>query len=437
MAGSTVRDLYDLRLTTSPAAGTAYNRGVRNLLRVHTGGLAGVAESVALDPTFAVGHATLALLGHEFCAPVDIESRLRAAARHAPRAQQRERSHVHAITAHIHGDPAPLIQHLASYPRDALLLSVAVPTIAFAGVTAVPAESWAIVERAQPAYTDDTWYTGLLAFVRQEQGRWEEAMTLACASLERDPAAGHSVHARTHVHYETGDHAAGLSWLDGWIQDAGVTADNLTHFAWHAGLHELSMGDYEAVRRRYSGELAPSRSTGCRALVDSCSLLWRWAISPDASDVPTVHEVMAGIDDGLLHTPPTAFMALHAAVTLCAAQDTSALERLERWSARHPDPTYRQVISPLAAALRLLAVGRPGPAADRLGDLRTSLWRLGGSDAQREVVEDTEIAALLAAERYPDACRLIDRRLDRRQCRRDESYRELAVAGLLEPSVRS
>ena len=50
-----------------------------------------------------------------------------------------------------------------------MLLSVAVPTIAFAGVTTVPQESWAIVERPQPAYGDDWWYAGLLAFVRQEQ----------------------------------------------------------------------------------------------------------------------------------------------------------------------------------------------------------------------------------------------------------------------------
>jgi hypothetical protein len=431
MGSGSAADLYGLRLTTSRPAAAAYNRGVRALLRVQSGGLVAVAESVALDPTFAIGHATLALLGHEYCAPIDVAARLRIAADHARRADDRERSHVYAVARHVAGDSAPLIAHLNAYPRDALLLSVAVPTIAFAGVTTVPAESWAIVERAAPAYGGDCWYSGLLAFVRQEQRRWDEAMNLACRSLAVDPTAGHSVHARTHVHYETGDHQAGLDWLDDWIRMEGLTADNLTHFSWHAALHELSMGDLEAVRRRYDGQLGPPHAEGCRALVDSCSLLWRWSISPGADDVPRVHDVLQHIDHGLLHAPPTPFVALHSAVTLCATGDIEGLGELERWCRGQPDPTYAEVVSPLAAALRLLAEGEPGKAADRLGSLRSALWRLGGSDAQREVVEDTEIAALLAAGRYSAALSLIDTRLDRRTCRRDESYREMAAAGLL------
>jgi hypothetical protein len=430
MSDEAARDLYGLRLTASPAAAAAYNRGVRNLLRVRSGALTHLAEAVALDPTFALGHSALALLGHEFCAPVDVGARLRAAQLHARRGDERERSHAYAVDRHIAGDSAPLIVHLQMYPRDALLLSVAVPTIAFAGVTQVPAESWAIVERAQPAYGDDWWYTGLLAFIRQEQRRWDEAMALACRSLTVDPTAGHSVHARTHVHYETGDHEAGLSWLDDWITANRMTTDNLSHFSWHAALHELSNGDFEGLRARYADQLAPDHVDGCRALVDSCSLLWRWTITPDAADVPGIHEPMRTVGHQLLHAPPTAFVALHSAVALCAAGDVEGLEELGRWASRHADSTYSEVVSPLAAALRLLSDGRPGPAADQLAALRGVLWRVGGSDAQREVIEDTEIAALLAAGRCAEACVLIDRRLDRRHCRRDESYRELAAAGI-------
>ena len=57
------------------------------------------------------------------------------------------------------------------------------------------------------------------AFVRQEQRRWDEAMRLSCASLELEPAAGHSVHARTHVHYETGE---ALPDLARWSAETGV-----------------------------------------------------------------------------------------------------------------------------------------------------------------------------------------------------------------------
>ena len=79
------RDLYGATLTTGTAAADAYNSGVRELLALRTGALAPVAASLAHDPTFALGHAALALLGHELCAAVDVAARLRDAERHAAR----------------------------------------------------------------------------------------------------------------------------------------------------------------------------------------------------------------------------------------------------------------------------------------------------------------------------------------------------------------
>ena len=136
-----ITDYYGLGLTTGDQPAHAYNVGVGALLRLHGGALEAVSRAVALDPTFALGHAALALLGHEFCAPVDVERRLDAARLHARRSTPRERSHVHAVDRHVHGDPAPLLRHLEQWPADALLLSVAMPTIAFTGATTVPAQA--------------------------------------------------------------------------------------------------------------------------------------------------------------------------------------------------------------------------------------------------------------------------------------------------------
>ena len=213
------RDPYGYALTTSPEAAAAYNRGRRwTCSGCGPGRSPSLAASIAHDPTFALGHAALALLGHELCAAVDIQARLRDAVA-ARRARDRARAQPRARRGQPRrpATPRPLVAHLAAYPLDALLLSTAVPTIAFAGVTEVPAEAWSIVERAIPAYGDDWWFTGLLAFVRQEQGRFDEAMELSCRSLAVEPGAGHSAHARAHAHYETGDHHAGLAWMDaGW-----------------------------------------------------------------------------------------------------------------------------------------------------------------------------------------------------------------------------
>jgi pentatricopeptide repeat protein len=417
------RDTYGHRLTCSPEAADAYNRGVDRLLRLGTGAEQSVATAIALDPTFALGHATLALLGHEMCAAVDVQSRIQDAVALAPRATERERSHVHAVAAHLRGDSRAIVRHLETYPRDAVLLSTAVPTIAFAGVTEVPQEAWDIVERAAPAYGDDWWFTGLLAFVRQEQLRFDEAMDLSCRSLAEVPDAGHSAHARAHAHYETGDHVAGLAWMDDWVRGAGAQTDSLSHFSWHAALHELSLGDLDAVRRRYDEQLLPERGLGCRALVDSGSLLFRWALTPGVGDVPDIAAVAAATPESTLRRPATPFVAMHSAVVLLALDDMTGLGSLERWAAAHDHPTHRQVVAPLAGALRALGHGDSAGAADRLAALQGQTWRLGGSDAQREIIEETRIAALLRAGRFDEARQLLDDRLDRRHSPRDARWR--------------
>jgi tetratricopeptide (TPR) repeat protein len=427
------RDDYGYPLTTSTAAAAAYTAGVHDLLRLRRDAHVRIAAALAHDPTFAVAHADLALLGHEMCVDVDIASRLDDARRLAGRATERERSHVHAIERHLQGDHEPLVAHLTAYPRDAVLLSVAMPTIAFAGVTEVPAEAWAIVEDAAPSYGDDPWFLGLLAFVRQEQRRYDDAMALSCQALAADPTSGHAAHARAHAHYETGDHVAGLAWMDAWVTGEGADTESLTHFSWHAALHELSLGDLEAVRKRYTEQLQPRHAVGCRALVDTGSMLYRWALTPDAEAVPGLEEVARVTGRGVLEAPATAFLGMHAAVTLLAINDLDGLRRLSTRCASHPHAAQREMVAPLADALLVLGSGRASEAADLLGALAPQCWRFGGSDAQREIVEETRIAALLRAERYDDARILLDARLDRRPSPRDSRWREVAASQITKP----
>ncbi|WP_211349120.1 pyridine nucleotide-disulfide oxidoreductase [Nocardioides litoris] len=417
------RDRYGLALTTGPEAAAAYCRGLDDLLCLRSGSAGAFAASIVLDPTFALGHAALALVGHDLCVEVDVVSRMRDAERWADRGTERERSHVAAVLAHLRGDSRPVVDHLARFPVDALLLSAAVPTIAFAGVTEVPQEAWAIVEAAAPAYGDDWWYAGLLAFTRQEQGRFDEALDLACASLAEQPDAGHSAHARAHVHYETGDHAAGLRWMDGWVTGEGAAMESLSHFSWHAALHELSTGDLGAVRRRYDAQLRPELATGCRALVDTGSLLLRWALTPGAEDVPGLDRVAVAVGRDVLVRPATPFLGMHAAATLLALGDGPGLASLATWATAHGHPTQREVVAPLARALGELHRGRASTAADELARLAGSVRRVGGSDAQRELVEEIRVAALLRADRWDEARDLLDRRLDRRPSARDAAWR--------------
>ncbi|TIC81076.1 lycopene cyclase [Nocardioides sp. GY 10127] len=432
------RDLLGLPLSTTAEAAATYNAGLERVLRLQAGGERLIAEAVVLDPDLAVGHAALALLGHEAGADVDVPRAL-AAARGAleRRGDERERSFVAVVASRVADARAggqALTRHVAAHPRDALAVSAAVPTIAFSGVTDLQREAWDLVEGLAPAYGDHWWYHSLLAFTRQDQGRLEEAGLLAESALACEPASGHAVHALSHVFYESGEHRPGLDWLDAWIERSGRDADHRSHFSWHAALHELALGDTEAVRRRYYAQLAPPTTGGVRLLVDAVSLLWRWQLTtsgwPGSEELPPppVEAALAAVDPVLLTRPSTPFGALHAAIALAAAGHRDRLERLRRRCRESDDAVTSGVVAPLCEALAAMVEERHAQAADQLVDLLPRLVLVGGSAAQREVVEEALLLCLARSGRPERAATLLDRRLDRRPSPLDRRRRGALAA---------
>ena len=413
------RDCMGEPLTTTREAAAAFDRGLQAVMRVQSGAAEAFTEAAVLDPGFALAHAALAMLGHEGGEDVDVTMSLsaaRLALEHG--ATDRERSLVRVVEARVHdcrGTGArELLRHVGEHPRDVLAVSAAVPTIAFSGVTDIQQEAWDLVEGLGPAYAGHWWHRSLLAFVRQDQQRYDEAATVADEVLALEPAAGHAVHARAHVYYETGDHAAGLAWLDPWIGTCGRRATHRAHYSWHAALHELSAGDIDAVRRRYLAQLAPPAVTGVRGLVDSASLLWRCTVTGSAAELPPVDDVLRHAGDELVDRPATPFTAMHSAVALAAAGDAARLHGLRRHAATAADAVMREVVAPLCDGLTAVVDARWDDAVRTLRPLLPRLTPVGGSLAQREIVEDTYLFALVGAGRCEQAVALLDARLDRR-----------------------
>jgi hypothetical protein len=146
--------------------------------------------------------------------------------------------------------------------------------------------------------------------------------------------------------------------------------------------------------------------------------------------VPGLTQVAALAGRDVLERPSTPFLAMHSAVTLLALDDRPGLDALERWAAGHAHPTQREVVAPLARALSQLARGRYSEGADALAELAGPSRRLGGSDAQREILEETRIAALVRADRLDEARVVLDARLDRRHSPRDRHWRDQCLAAL-------
>lgn len=450
------RDPLGLPLSTTADAAAAFNAGLERVMRLQEGGAERMLQATELDPGFAIAHAALAMLGHEGGAAVNVGASLRRAHRAASvRADDRERSFVQTVSqrvADVRGAGArALLAHIAQHPRDVLAVSAAVPTIAFSGVTDIQQEAWDLVEGLGSAYGDHWWYISLLAFTRQDQGRFDEAGQLAESALSCEPSSGHSVHAASHVNYETGQHESGRAWLDHWVAESGRSASHRAHFSWHAALHELSLGDTEAVRRRYYTQLMPPTVTGVRALVDTASLLWRWHITTSAWDdalsvglsdrhtaafpgecpIPPIDAVLRVVDEELRHRPQTPFVALHAALVCAVSRDLATLHELRRHCRTSSDPTMRTTVAAVCSALLAAGEERWADAAGTLSDVQPGLARVGGSAAQREIIEETLLYCLVRDGQAERARALLDGRLGRRSSpldlRRCQSLQETAA----------
>ncbi len=440
------RDPLGLPLSTTAEAATAYNAGLERVMQLQSGAEDLLREATRIDPDFAMAHAALAMLGHEAGAAADVRSSLSAARRALrKRGDDRERSLVDVVGRRVRdarrGGAAALRRHIDAYPRDVLAVSAAVPTIAFSGIIDVQQEAWELVERLAPAYGDHWWYISLLAFTRQDQGRYDDAGLLAESALSCKPSSGHAVHAQTHVLYETGQHETGRVWLDHWVAESGRSASHRAHFSWHAALHELALGDTEAVRRRYYSQLAPPAVTGVRALVDSASLLWRWHVTTSAWDdaeapPPPVEPVLAAVPRDLLVHPGTPFTALHAAVALAAAGDTGGLAALTSHCRAARETPTRAVVAPVCGGLLAAAEHDWGRAAAILAGVLPALATVGGSAAQREVVEETLLLCWVNAADAGDADAVVRARalLDARLERRDSPLDTRRCARLLAPA---
>jgi uncharacterized NAD(P)/FAD-binding protein YdhS len=428
------RDPLGLPLSATAEAAASFNAGLERVMRLQNGAEELLRDATLLDPDFALAHAALAMLGHEAGASADVTASLEEARRAVRvRGDDRERSLIDVIGRRVtdvrRSGAQALKVHISSYPRDVLAVSAAVPTIAFSGVTDLQQEAWELVEGLAPAYGDHWWYISLLAFTRQDQSRFEEAGLLAESALACEPSSGHAVHAQTHVMYETGQHEEGRVWLDHWITETGRSAGYRAHFAWHAALHELALGDLDAVRRRYQEHLAPPAVTGIRALIDSASLLWRWKL--DAGDLsagtaqlpPSIGPVLAAIEPALLSRPQTPFTALHAAIALAANDDLAGLEALRRHCRNSPDASMRTAVTAVCDALIAVCEQRWATAWALIEQLLPGLVHIAGSAAQREVFEETLLFSLIKDGQNDRARDLLHSRLARRHSPLDQRRR--------------
>ncbi|HEY7204130.1 MAG TPA: hypothetical protein VIA61_07540 [Methylomirabilota bacterium] len=427
-------DRYGLVVSTdSPTARDRFQDGMDRLLGYAPGAEECLAEAVAADPDLAVAHAGLALLAMVQGDAATTRRAIARAQQAVTGATRRERQQIEALGAFAAGDSARgfalVDEHVAEFPRDAVLVNQTSSAIALAGRPDREQHRVAFLERLAPAYGDDWWFQSALSFTYHEVDRFEESRRLSEASLRQYPGNASAAHNLAHIAFETLDIAGGAAFLDGWMGGYDRRAHFHCHLAWHQAMFALHEGRYARALEIFDRDIVGA-SNPRSTMTDGTALLWRIRLDR-ASEQPLPWRALADIA-GRVSRPGYLFGEAHAALAYAAGGDEAALTRLKdglRALDAKGHPFAGRVVLPLVEGASAFAAGDFAEALRCFEPVEAEIHRIGGSHAQWEIFEETMIVCYLETERYDDATRLVRRRLARRASPRDRRWLERAQAG--------
>jgi tetratricopeptide (TPR) repeat protein len=410
-----------------------YMAGIDQALAMQMGAQASFEAALAVDETCAMAHIALSREFQYRGKTAEAQASKDKAVQCMQGVTRREQQHIIALARAVEGDgPTALAlirEHVQEFPRDAFLLKQAdgpFGLIGFGGSQDRLEANFALLDSVADAYGEDWWFLSAYAFAHNELGRHETARRLVQRALALHPQSGHSAHTMAHVFFETGDHISGAAFLQEWMPEFPRQAQIYSHLTWHWALFALANGEPEQAHALYTQTLDPAVCPGAPliALCDAAALLWRcdlYGLSRPAGS----REAVAAFAAQTFPRAGIAFGDVHCALAYAAAGDTAALTRLATQLQERlvQEKLASGVVVPaLVEALLAFASGDYEGAVQHLEPVADQVVRVGGSNAQREVFEDTLLQAYLRAGRVAQATTLLQQRLTRRPSARDMQW---------------
>lgn len=421
--------------TSSDRAAEQYREGVDLLLAAWPGAAETLEAAIAADPDFALAHAARARLHAIRAEPAEARARIAAATEIVGRhGTERERSHVAILSLVITGQPAKALEqslaHADTWPRDVLILSLplgAFGLFAFSGMADHDQARVDLCERHAGHYGDeDWWFLTYRGWSHAENGNVAHGrdLTQRGFDLRRDNA--NAAHALAHAMYEGGAGADAEALISGWLPGYDRLGPLHGHIAWHGALVALERGDAERALAIYAEHVQPSVSAGMpiNLVSDSASLLWRVQAYG--------HAVPAGLwQEAASYAAPAfpnagfAFVDVHMAMLAAAIGDRAAIaQRAEALTdlLQADRLPAGPVVPAICRAFLAFAEDDYAGCVRLLEPVAGEVVRIGGSGAQREIMEDMLLLALMRSGATAKARALLDRRLHRRPSPRDSRW---------------
>jgi hypothetical protein len=337
------------------------------------------------------------------------------------RLNEREQAHLAALSHLGQGARAAAVavldRHLMRYPLDLVAHQAAALIDGFLGrfpwVRDRSARALPLWSKDQPGYGT---LLALHGFGLEESGDYTRAEDESRAAAELEPLSFWPHHTVAHVMEMTGRPEDGLGWMAArealWSTPGHI---NQIHIWWHKSLFHLELGQYDAALALYDGPMRATQRPVALSITNATALLWR--LDTLGYDVGERWREQADLWQGHADGKCLVFADIHAAMAELRSGEASAVERrleaMRETAAGDVEAAglYRTVGIPLVEGLAAFHRGAWAEAVELLLPVRFDLWQIGGSHAQRDVVDWTLTEAAVRAGQRDIALSLAHERL--------------------------
>lgn len=420
-------DSVGLEFTGTVAGASAFEDALLALLRFQPEVGSKVGNIITTDPSGPMGYifsAYLGLLSSERPDGLAAADQLRTLEQLELNLNEREKMHFIAANSWASGNMRSTARILddinTAFPTDTLALYVGHQVDFFSGSSqhlndrlAAALPFWS---ESQPHYG---YLSAMWAFGLEESGNYGMADDVGRRAVEINKDDVWGIHAVTHVQEMLGKFDDGLEYLaehsDDWMYGNFLNVHN----SWHHALFLLELEKYGQALELYDSVINNEDSANLALeMLDASALLWRLHL--DNIDVgdrwrPLV-ESWACKDS----TPYYFFNDMHACLTFVAAgrmiDAESVVSRLADYIAqsdRHETnrDNVEQVGLPICRAMVAHGKGDFANCAQILDPIRDKVGIIGGSHAQRDLVQRTLIDSLQKSGSHSRAEQLLNQRL--------------------------
>jgi tetratricopeptide (TPR) repeat protein len=401
------KDQQGLALSGAPESAAAFDRAIADYYGLTGDPVGALKSALARDRDFALGGVAIAALymigGFRGDHP-EVVGALRAAEVAIGGATERERRHLGAAKAWAQGRTSLAILGwetiLNDHPTDALALRLAQDAYFFLGRSAAIRDC---AQRVLPVWDRDNPLTsfvhGLYAFGLEETGDLMRAEDFGREALACNPRDAWATHALAHVMETASRQDDGVAFLRSTRADWTHAHFMAHHNGWHLALFLIEQGRFDEVLADYDRFTAPKLADDATLdRIDAASLLWRLELEGvDVGDRwATVADAwIAHADDHVL-----AFNDLHCAFAAARSPDPDhairvirSLDTYERVGSGDNRQVTAEVGRRLIEGAFAFGAGRYADAVEAILPVREEAIRIGGSHAQRDILNLTLIAA--------------------------------------------